>query len=55
MTLQREVAERQVQGLPAAGTFEAVAREWFAVRRDGWSKSYGDKVIARLESESVNI
>ncbi len=48
---QREVEERQSQGLPAAGTFEAVAREWFAVRRDGWSKSYGDKVIARLESD----
>ncbi len=48
---ERVVAERQSQGLPAAGTFEAVAREWFAVRRDGWSKSYGDKVIARLESD----
>lgn len=51
VTRQRVVAERQAQGLPAAGTFEAVAREWFAVRRDGWSKSYGDKVIARLESD----
>jgi integrase len=48
---ERAVAERQAQGLPAVGTFEAVAREWFAVRRDGWSKSYGDKVIARLESD----
>jgi integrase len=51
VTRQRVVAERQAQGLPAAGTFEAVAREWVAVRRDGWSKSYGDKVIARLESD----
>jgi integrase len=33
------------------GSFEAVAREWFAVRKDGWSKSYGDKVIARLETD----
>ncbi len=48
---EREVADRQEQGLPAVGTFEAVAREWFAVRRDGWSKSYGDKVIARLEAD----
>ena len=39
VTRQRVVAERQAQGLPAAGTFEAVAREWFAVRRDGWLKS----------------
>jgi integrase len=48
---ERLGAERQAQGLPAAGTFEAVAREWFAVRRDSWSKSYGDKVIARLEAD----
>jgi len=48
---ERVAEQRQAQGLPAAGTFEAVAREWFAVRRDGWSKSYGDKVIARLESD----
>ena len=48
---ERAVAERQAQGLPALGTFEAVAREWFAVRRDGWSKSYGDRVIGRLEAD----
>ncbi len=48
---ERAVAEREAQGLPGVGTFEAVAREWFAVRRDGWSKSYGDKVIARLETD----
>ncbi|WP_234414000.1 phage integrase central domain-containing protein [Ideonella sp. A 288] len=49
--VERVAEERQAQGLPAVGTFEAVAREWFAVRRDGWSKSYGDKVIARLETD----
>ncbi len=48
---ERAAAAREEQGLPAVGTFEAVAREWFAVRRDGWSKSYGDKVIARLETD----
>jgi len=49
---EKQVAEeRQEQGLPAVGSFEAVAREWFAVRKDGWSKSYGDKVIARLETD----
>jgi integrase len=49
---EKRIAEqRQEQGLPAVGSFEAVAREWFAVRKDGWSKSYGDKVIARLETD----
>ena len=48
---ERAVAEREAQGLPAVGTVEAVAREWFAVRRDGWSKTYGDKEIARLEAD----
>jgi integrase len=32
-----------------ANNFEAVAREWFAARRDEWSASYGDKVLRRLE------
>ncbi len=30
---------RRSQGLPPSGSFEAVAREWFEVRRSGWSKS----------------
>lgn len=30
-------------------TFEAVARDWFATRRDDWAASYADKVIRRLE------
>ena len=48
---KRVAEEREQQGLPSLGSFEAVAREWFAVRKDGWSKSYGDKVIARLEAD----
>ena len=36
---KRVADERQEQGLPSVGSFEAVAREWFAVRKDGWSKS----------------
>ena len=38
-------------GLPPNGSFEAVAREWFAVRRSGWSGSYADKMMARFESD----
>lgn len=36
-------------GQPPVGSFEAVAREWFATRRDDWAPSYGDKIIRRLE------
>ena len=36
-------------GLPMPGTFESVAREWHAVRKDEWSDSYGEKIMRRLE------
>jgi integrase len=35
-------------GAPSS-TFEAVAREWYHVRREDWAPSYGDKIIRRLE------
>jgi hypothetical protein len=43
--------EREAQGMPPLDSFEAVAREWYAVKRDGWAASYGDKIIARLEAD----
>jgi integrase len=42
---------RRSQGLPPSDSFEAVAREWFEVRRSGWSKSYADKMMARFETD----
>lgn len=60
---QQRKAERQAQveayedkkrvadGLPPRGSFEEVAREWYAVRKDGWASSYGDKIIARFEND----
>ena len=47
----RVAEEREAQGLPPLDSFEAVAREWFAVKKDGWAASYGDKIIARLEND----
>ena len=38
-------------GLPAVGSFEAVARQWFETRRADWSDSYGEKIIARLDAD----
>lgn len=46
-----EDKKRAAQGLPPRGSFEEVAREWYAVRKDGWAKSYGDKIIARFETD----
>jgi hypothetical protein len=34
-------------GMPAANSFEAVAREWHETRRSEWADSYADKVLAR--------
>jgi integrase len=49
---QRREAERLADaGLPAADSFEAVAREWHGTRRDEWSVSYADKVLARLVAD----
>ena len=36
-------------GMPAADSFEAVARQWHDTMKGGWSVSYGTKVLARLQ------
>jgi len=33
----------------AAGSFELIAREWFAKQAEGWAGSYSGKVLRRLE------
>lgn len=46
----RNEAERRVEvGESAVGSFEEVARRWFATKQDGWVESYSSKIIARLE------
>ncbi|MDO9074173.1 MAG: tyrosine-type recombinase/integrase [Rubrivivax sp.] len=46
----RNEAERRVEvGESAIGSFEEVARRWFATKEDGWVESYSSKIIARLE------
>jgi len=42
---------REAQGLSPLDSFEAVAREWYAIKRDQWAASYGDKIIARFEAD----
>lgn len=50
--VQARVADaREERGLPPIDSFEAIAREWIAVKRDGWAASYADKIIARFETD----
>jgi integrase len=50
--VQARVADqREERGLPPLDSFEAIAREWFAIKRDGWAATYADKILARFESD----
>lgn len=43
--------QRAAAGLPAEGSFEAVAREWYAAKKARWALSYGERLIRRLEAD----
>jgi integrase len=45
----RAEQKRQAAGLPPLGSFEAVAREWFDVRRSGWSRMHCETMMHRFE------
>ena len=48
--VQAEQAKRRaLAGLPQDGSFECVARRWFAVKENQWMETYSSKVIRRLE------
>jgi integrase len=44
-----DTEKRANAGLAPEGSFDAVARRWFAVKKDQWVDSYSSKVIRRLE------
>ena len=48
---QEEQAQREAQGLPAQGSFESVALEWFDTRKDEWAPSHANKILRRLEAD----
>lgn len=50
-TRARAEQQRRDAGLPASGSFEAVAREWFDVRRSGWSQCHGETMMHRFEAD----
>ena len=48
--VQAAQAERRaLSGQPQEGSFECVARRWFAVKESQWMENYSSKVIRRLE------
>ena len=48
---QRKTEKAARRG-PAASTFEAVAREWFAKRSKSWAPTNADKIIGRLQKDA---
>ena len=44
-----KIAKKATAKLKAKNTFEAVALEWHALKKDNWSKGYANKVIRCLE------
>lgn len=48
---QRMLAELAEAGIAPPGSFEAVAREWFAKNEATWAPSHSDKIIRRLERD----
>ena len=47
----READKRIAGGQPPVGSFEDVAREWFAKFSPGWAASHSGKIIRRLECD----
>ena len=45
------VEERKAQGLPPLDSFEAVAREWFDIKKSGWAPMCAEKIIGRLVAD----
>lgn len=50
-----EALKRIASGQPAVGSFEEVARRWFACKQKDWVVGYSDKVIRRLEIHAFPI
>lgn len=49
--VERDTEQRVAAGLPVAGSFEEVAREWHAKFAPTWAESHASKIIRRLEMD----
>lgn len=45
----KKQAAKAARAIGTTDAFEAIAREWHATKRDGWSPTYAAKVLRRLE------
>ena len=46
-----EAERRMAEGIPLVGSFEDVARTWYAKQSSKWVPSHGEKIIRRLERD----
>ncbi|MFG1293746.1 tyrosine-type recombinase/integrase [Xanthobacter versatilis] len=44
-------ADKRAAALNSSRTFEAIGREWFALKLPGWVPSYSDRLMSRLEAD----
>ncbi|MFM0130021.1 tyrosine-type recombinase/integrase [Paraburkholderia sediminicola] len=49
---KKRAREEQASKIEAASSFEAVAREWLANQKDGWSPRYAKKILGYLEVDA---
>lgn len=47
--------EKRRQRVAAGHTFQAVADEWFELRKDMWAKSYADRLRSRLDADRIEV
>lgn len=48
---EEKKTEKQKAKLEAANSFQAVAEEWFAARKDGWTPAYSERIWRRIEAD----
>lgn len=48
---QAKKAEKRAAALNSSRTLEAIGREWFTLKLPGWSPSYSDRLMSRLEAD----
>ena len=51
-SFERKVEKRRKR-VAAGHTFQAVADEWFELRRETWAKSYADRLRSRLDDDLI--
>ena len=48
---EEKKTEKQKAKIEACNSFQAVAEEWFAARKGGWTPAYSDRIWRRIEAD----